>query len=230
MKKIIEIEKLEDKISKLMVVNLITQNKSKLLKTKLMKKERNIEDLKKKVVHLEKKEQRRRNFQAEEFKYFDQVKFAKNRDNKEKIQEELEKLIKSFNYLASRMKNNELIREEMLNQELNLENLISKTIKSAYKKKAKIYHPDRNSNSIESKSMFQILAKAYEILSDKTSRALYNSVNNHNLFIQSHEKSSIVHKLNFIYFFFFLFKFYHFKFFFLLLFLIYFIETFFVLN
>lgn len=56
---------------------------------------------------------------------------------------------------------------------------ISKTaskeeIKSAYRKKAMEHHPDRNGNSKESEEMFKQIKKAYETLSNDSSRAFYD--------------------------------------------------------
>lgn len=45
-------------------------------------------------------------------------------------------------------------------------------IKKAYKKLANQYHPDRN-DSLEAKEKFQLIQKAYEIISDPKKRSLY---------------------------------------------------------
>lgn len=49
-------------------------------------------------------------------------------------------------------------------------------IKSAYKNLVKHWHPDLNCNSTESRLMMKELNEAYEVLSDETSRELYNIV------------------------------------------------------
>ena len=46
-----------------------------------------------------------------------------------------------------------------INQSSNL-----KEIKSAYRKMAILYHPDRNKNDLEAKVKFDLCAKAYEII------------------------------------------------------------------
>jgi molecular chaperone DnaJ len=47
-------------------------------------------------------------------------------------------------------------------------------IKSAYRKKAMQYHPDRNQGDKESEEMFKLAAEAYEVLSDSDKRARYD--------------------------------------------------------
>ncbi|GAA5916323.1 hypothetical protein JCM5296_007029 [Sporobolomyces johnsonii] len=47
-------------------------------------------------------------------------------------------------------------------------------IKSAYKKAALKYHPDRNQGSEEAAKKFQEVGEAYEVLSDKDKRAIYD--------------------------------------------------------
>ena len=49
----------------------------------------------------------------------------------------------------------------------------AQAIKSAYRKKAMQYHPDRNSNP-EAETMFKECAEAYEVLSDSNKRARYD--------------------------------------------------------
>ncbi|RKO96280.1 putative heat shock protein DnaJ, partial [Caulochytrium protostelioides] len=49
------------------------------------------------------------------------------------------------------------------------------TLKSAYKKAALKWHPDRNSDNQETAShKFKEAAEAYEVLSDKNKRAVYD--------------------------------------------------------
>src|SRR2546429_7416808 len=47
-------------------------------------------------------------------------------------------------------------------------------LKSAYKKLAMKYHPDRNPNDLESEEKFKEAAEAYSILSDPQKRAAYD--------------------------------------------------------
>jgi len=47
-------------------------------------------------------------------------------------------------------------------------------IKSAYRKLAKQYHPDRNPNNPQAERKFKEINNAYEILSDETKRAAYD--------------------------------------------------------
>ena len=49
-------------------------------------------------------------------------------------------------------------------------------IQAAYRALAKKYHPDANQGSEESKSKFQEIQEAYEVLSDPTKRAYYDSM------------------------------------------------------
>ncbi|HRE39923.1 MAG TPA: molecular chaperone DnaJ [Ignavibacteria bacterium] len=47
-------------------------------------------------------------------------------------------------------------------------------IKSAYRKKAMKYHPDRNPDNAEAEAMFKECAEAYEVLSDANKRSRYD--------------------------------------------------------
>eukprot|EP00954_Amorphochlora_amoebiformis_P000592 46980-Amorphochlora_amoeboformis.AAC.1 len=49
-----------------------------------------------------------------------------------------------------------------------------KEIKSAYRKLSRKYHPDKNPNNKEAEKMFQDVANAYETLSDKEKRKIYD--------------------------------------------------------
>jgi DnaJ-class molecular chaperone len=49
-------------------------------------------------------------------------------------------------------------------------------IQAAYRALAKKYHPDANQGSNESKEKFQHIAEAFEVLSDPTKRAYYDSM------------------------------------------------------
>jgi DnaJ-class molecular chaperone len=53
-------------------------------------------------------------------------------------------------------------------------NAAADEIKSAYRKLAKAYHPDRNPGNAEAESRFKRIAEAYETLSDETLRAEYD--------------------------------------------------------
>lgn len=48
-------------------------------------------------------------------------------------------------------------------------------IKNAYKKLAVKHHPDKNQNRIESQEKFKKIAEAYQVLSDKNKRRLYDN-------------------------------------------------------
>lgn len=52
-----------------------------------------------------------------------------------------------------------------INQNSNL-----KEIKSAYRKMAILYHPDRNKNDLEAKVKFDLCAKAYEIITENLNK------------------------------------------------------------
>ncbi|MDD2445891.1 MAG: J domain-containing protein [Clostridia bacterium] len=47
-------------------------------------------------------------------------------------------------------------------------------IKKQYRKLASIYHPDKNGGSKKSEETFKIIVNAYQTLSDKQSRAVYD--------------------------------------------------------
>ena len=47
-------------------------------------------------------------------------------------------------------------------------------IKSAYRKLALKYHPDRNAGNAEAEERFKEASEAYEVLSDETKRANYD--------------------------------------------------------
>jgi len=49
------------------------------------------------------------------------------------------------------------------------------TLKSAYRKKAMMYHPDKNS-SADAEEKFKEISKAYHVLSDSNLRAVYDKV------------------------------------------------------
>lgn len=53
-------------------------------------------------------------------------------------------------------------------------------IKRAFKTMALKYHPDRNSNSEESKRKFIEIVQAYELLSDNNARRIYDNKNSNN--------------------------------------------------
>src|SRR3989304_5413779 len=47
-------------------------------------------------------------------------------------------------------------------------------IKKAYRKKALIYHPDKNPGDKEAEANFKKLSEAYEVLSDENKRHMYD--------------------------------------------------------
>lgn len=53
-------------------------------------------------------------------------------------------------------------------------NITTEELKKVYRKLAKKYHPDANVGNAKAEEMFKKISKAYEILSDETSRAKYD--------------------------------------------------------
>lgn len=51
----------------------------------------------------------------------------------------------------------------------------SREIKTAYRKLSQQYHPDKNKGNEASLAKFREVAEAYEILSDKEKRVIYDS-------------------------------------------------------
>lgn len=47
-------------------------------------------------------------------------------------------------------------------------------IKKAYRKKALMYHPDRNQGNVEAEKKFKEISEAYEVLSDEKKRSMYD--------------------------------------------------------
>lgn len=54
------------------------------------------------------------------------------------------------------------------------ENVTNEELKKVYRKLAKKYHPDTNVGNTQAEEMFKKVSKAYEVLSDETSRAKYD--------------------------------------------------------
>ncbi len=54
------------------------------------------------------------------------------------------------------------------------ENVTNEELKKVYRKLAKKYHPDANVGNTQAEEMFKKVSKAYEVLSDETSRAKYD--------------------------------------------------------
>eukprot|EP00005_Dracoamoeba_jomungandri_P010279 CAMPEP_0174271010 /NCGR_PEP_ID=MMETSP0439-20130205/46459_1 /TAXON_ID=0 /ORGANISM="Stereomyxa ramosa, Strain Chinc5" /LENGTH=379 /DNA_ID=CAMNT_0015360727 /DNA_START=273 /DNA_END=1409 /DNA_ORIENTATION=+ len=63
---------------------------------------------------------------------------------------------------------------------------LDKQIKLYYRKNALMYHPDR-SESKYSTQLFQVLTKAYTVLSDPVKRKEYTETANHTLYLLAHE-------------------------------------------
>ena len=53
-------------------------------------------------------------------------------------------------------------------------NVQEKQIKKAYRKLSMQYHPDKNPGDEKARTMFQDVAAAYEVLSDKEKRRIYD--------------------------------------------------------
>ena len=53
-------------------------------------------------------------------------------------------------------------------------NASQEDIKKAYRKKALLYHPDRNQGNPDAEKKFKAISEAYEVLSDEKKRALYD--------------------------------------------------------
>ncbi len=53
-------------------------------------------------------------------------------------------------------------------------NVTTEELKKVYRKLAKKYHPDANVGNSKAEEMFKKVSKAYEVLSDETSRAKYD--------------------------------------------------------
>jgi len=49
-----------------------------------------------------------------------------------------------------------------------------KTIKTAYRKMAKIYHPDKNQGDADAEARFKLCNEAYQVLSDEQQRSVYD--------------------------------------------------------
>jgi curved DNA-binding protein len=54
----------------------------------------------------------------------------------------------------------------------------SETIKKAYHRLARIYHPDRNENSCKSITKFNEITEAYKIIGNLDNRLIYSSLIN----------------------------------------------------
>lgn len=67
-----------------------------------------------------------------------------------------------------------------------------KTLKSAFRKKAMQYHPDKNPDNPEAEKHFKELNEAYSILSDNQKRAAYDQMG-HQAFAQNYGRSGEFH-------------------------------------
>lgn len=56
-------------------------------------------------------------------------------------------------------------------------------IKKCYRKLAMKWHPDKNQNSTEAAQMFQDIGEAYDVLSDKEKKAIYDQYGYEVIFI-----------------------------------------------
>jgi molecular chaperone DnaJ len=54
-------------------------------------------------------------------------------------------------------------------------NASQEDIKKAYRKKALMYHPDRNQGNAEAEKKFKEISEAYEVLSDENKRSIYDT-------------------------------------------------------
>ena len=65
---------------------------------------------------------------------------------------------------------------------LNLKtNYTLEELKKSYRLNAMKHHPDKNNNSEESKTLFQKITRAYDVLGDAEKKQKYDSMHNHNL-------------------------------------------------